>query len=438
MRNFIYYQCIHSVYKENNKNLSLFKGGVMEKREMIGCIADDFTGASDVCSFLIDSGATCIIVNDIPEEKEILNVDVVVVALKIRSVPAEKALEKVKQTIKWFEEIGVTRVFDKYCSTFDSTNKGNIGPILDYLLEYYNQKYTIVSPALPKNKREVFNGYLFADGVLLSDGSMRNHPLTPMKDSYIPRLLEAQSKYLCHRLNHIDLLSGEDYINSFIEKFNDEKYFYICTDYFNEQHGEIIAKSFGNLKILSGSSSLINEWYKYLFKEKESIIEEQFENDNSKVLILSGSLSEQTTRQIENFINNGAVVINIENENLDNTKDLKDRILNESKDILVYSSRGEDFINGNVKNKAEKIEQFFGDLSKEAINYGIKKIIVAGGETSGAVIGALGYKSFNVGKNVAPGVPILRPIEKNEMQIVLKSGNFGQDDFFTRAIDMMR
>lgn len=410
----------------------------MGKKEMIGCIADDFTGASDVCSFLIDSGATCIIVNDIPEEKEVLNVDVVVVALKIRSAPVEEALRKVKRTIKWFEEIGVTRVFDKYCSTFDSTSEGNIGPILDYLLEYYNQKYTIVSPALPKNKREVFNGYLFADGVLLSDGSMRNHPLTPMKDSYIPRLLEAQSKYLCHRLNHSDLLSGKDYINNCIKEFSDEEYFYICTDYFNEQHGEHIAKIFGHLKILSGSSSLINEWYKYLFKEKKIVNEEQFENDNSKVLILSGSLSEQTTRQVENFINKGSVVINIENEDLENSEDLKDKILNESKDILVYSSRGKELITSNVQNKAEKIEQFFGDLAKEAINYGIKKIIVAGGETSGAVVWALGYKSFNVGKNVAPGVPILRPIEKNEMQIVLKSGNFGQDDFFTRAIDMMR
>ena len=123
---------------------------------------------------------------------------------------------------------------------------------------------------------------------------------------------------------------------------------------------------------------------------------------------------------------------------MENSEDLKDKILNESKDILVYSSRGKELITSNVQNKAEKIEQFFGDLAKEAINYGIKKIIVAGGETSGAVVWALGYKSFNVGKNVAPGVPILRPIEKNEMQIVLKSGNFGQDDFFTRAIDMMR
>lgn len=412
------------------------------KRELIGCIADDFTGAADVCSFLIDSGANCIIVNDIDKIKEdavVNEVEVIVVALKIRTIPVEDALKQVKKTISWFEKIGVTRIYDKYCSTFDSSEKGNIGPILDCLIEYYGQEYTLVSPALPENKREVFNGYLFADSILLSEGSMKNHPLTPMTDSYIPRLLEKQSKYKSYRLKYSFLEEAKENIIEYINDLTEDRHFYIIPDYINDHHGVKLAKTFGDLKILSGSSSLINEWYKYLYPDKKDMESQEFSRDHSPTLLLSGSLSQQTTKQVNDYINGGGNAFrvtqdSIKRENREKIYKLLDEL---DEDLLFYSSREEKFELDDNNSIPEEIESFFSDLAKYAVDNGLKKIIVAGGETSGAVVSKLAYNLFIAEKNITPGVPILRPVKNENIQIVLKSGNFGDDGFFKRSIQLM-
>lgn len=411
----------------------------MEKKQLIGCIADDFTGAADVCSFLVESGASCVLVNDIPKHIPKLEVEVVVIALKIRTVSKEKALSKVKDAIDFFEKIGVTKIYDKYCSTFDSTSEGNIGPVLDYLIDRYNQKYSIISPALPDNNREVFNGYLFADGVLLNEGSMANHPLTPMKDAKLSRLMDAQSKYKSYSLNYKIIEKGKDSINFFVNNIDKDNKFYIISDYFKNIHGENIIESFGNLKILSGSSVLIRDWYKYLFKNKENKKVEIYEKNSGKSILFSGSLSNQTQKQIKNFIDNNGYAIEVKAKyiNEEYIKKIKNIILNSNENILFFSTRDENISTEELKINANKLEEFFSKIAVFAYENDIKKIVVAGGETSGAIIKSLPFEFYKSTALVDSGVPVLRPLENTKFQIILKSGNFGQEDFFNRSIEIM-
>lgn len=409
----------------------------MEK-VLFGCIADDFTGASDVCSFLVDLGVNCVLVNDVPEEDIQIDADVIVVALKIRSESLDIALDKVKKSIDFLVSMGATHIYDKYCSTFDSTEEGNIGPILDYLLERFDQRYSIVSPALPSNEREVFNGYLFADKQLLSEGSMKHHPLTPMRDSYLPRVLSKQSKYNAYSLDFNIIESGEIEIDNWISKIDDER-FHVITDYFIEDHGEAIADKFKDLKVLSGSSALIRDWYKAVVNIDDVSNIKEYKNNNDKTIILSGSLSKQTKKQISTFIENGGKSISINPKEINDEyfEKIKKEILNSKEDILLYSDRENFDRNEETGHYANKLEDFYSKLSNKAYELGISKIIGAGGETSGAIIGSLPFKKYRSIKNIAPGVPVLRPLEDDKFQIVLKSGNFGQDDFFERAIKIM-
>lgn len=411
----------------------------MKDRERIGCIADDFTGAADVCSFLLREGASCVLINDIPEKIPEVDADVVVIALKIRTIKKENAINKVEQAIDVLEKMGVSKIFDKYCSTFDSTSDGNIGPILDYLIERYDQQYSIISPSLPENNREVFNGYLFADKVLLSESSMKNHPLTPMHDSNLIRLMDKQSKYKSYSLNYRTIESNREESVDFLKSIEGNDRYYLVTDYFKKEHGKKIMNLFGDLKVLSGSSVFISDWYKYLFKDKKQHKKISYKQDTSKAVIFSGSLSDKTTNQVKEFIDNGGLAIEIKAKNIDkeNINKYKEILINNDENVLFYSTRDKYNNKKELKKNAQLLEKFFADMSIYAYRNGINKIIVAGGETSGAVIKALPFSSYIATKLVAPGVPVLRSIENQKFQIVLKSGNFGQDNFFDRTIKIM-
>lgn len=403
-----------------------------DKKNIIGCIADDLTGASDVCSMLIEEGAKCILYTEVPEKPLESTVDVIVVGLKLRSVAASEAVSKVSQVIKWFDLMQINKIYDKYCSTFDSSKDGNIGPILDFIMDHYNQKNIVVSPAFPQNKRTVYRGYLFADDVLLQDSSMKNHPLTPMKNSNIKTLLENQSKYKA--INYF----YDAKVDSFIKQGTEEKISYIIPEYFEDYHGEKIVKQFCDSKVMSGSSALIRDWYCYLnHKSKPNFISNS-SYVSPNVLILSGSLSKKTQTQISNYLNKGGEAIALKEYFFteEGRKILFEKVSKIGKSLLIYSTRNIKF--NSDPNAYKKIESLLSDLAFYGIEKGIKNIIVAGGETSGAVIEKLGNISYYAEKNISTGVPILRPTGNKEQQIVLKSGNFGQDDFFFRAIEMLR
>ena len=397
------------------------------KIRMLGCIADDFTGASDAASFLQKAGMAVVLLNGIPQtEVDLTGFDAVVVALKTRTEPVQEAVDHSMEVVKWMEQHGVTHYYFKYCSTFDSTPKGNIGPILDAALEYFNEPYTILCPALPVNGRSVVDGHLYVNGVPLHESPMKDHPLTPMWDSRIKNLMEAQSKYPCHELGSA-MLESENIDQQLTLWKQESDHFYIVPDYRDDNDGTNIARLFKNCRILSGGSGIL----------------EHLEKRVEKGIVLAGSCSKATLNQIDLYQKAGHPSYKIDPIALWEGRITVDEILDFVRSypndyVLVYSSDAAENVRQVQKLGTEKIaamlENTMSQIALRLVQEGYHHVIVAGGETSGAVTKMLGYHSFRIGKSVAPGVPMMVPVENKDIRLVLKSGNFGQPDFFERAI----
>lgn len=403
-----------------------------EKKRILGCIADDFTGASDAASFLQKAGMQTVLLNGVPgkEEMDTQGYDAVVIALKTRTEPVEDAVAHTMEAVKWLENHGASNYYLKYCSTFDSTKEGNIGPVLDAMLEYFDEPYTLLCPSLPVNGRTVNQGHLYVNGVPLNESPMKNHPLTPMWDSRIKNLMEAQSKYSCMEItrDQLEPCSVEKLIG---KESSQKEHFYVIPDYETEDDARKIVELFGDRKILSGGSGILQ----YLMTKED------------KGIVLAGSCSKATLEQIATYEKAGHVSFKISPEKLwDGTMKLEDIhsfVKSHSEEyVLIYSSDTADKVKETQKLGKEQIAQLLEDtiseLAKRLRDDGYKHIIVAGGETSGAVTKKLGYGSFQIGKSVAPGVPLMIPLEDRTMRLVLKSGNFGQADFFERAIMVVK
>lgn len=402
----------------------------------IGVIADDFTGASDAASFLVKGGNRTILFTDIPNSFD-YECDCIVMALKVRSAKPEEAISKVSKVLDFFEKISVEKVYFKYCSTFDSTPKGNIGVIMDYLIERMNEHYSILCPSLPVNGRTVEKGILYVNGVVLDQSPLKNHPLNPMWDSFIPTLMKDQSKYPCYILEE----NGFDqFPNNIPQKYRKNSHFYIVPDYSTDEHGKKIAKMFKNLRLLSGGSGLLE----HIIDNKDTIQDDNlFDIETQKAVIVCGSCSEMTNKQVQKYKTSGNCFYPIDSRKLINNEITEDSYLdiinkNLPKASLLYS----DGCEGNIRrdsdsflDESKAMEEFLSNIAVMAKNQCYNKIVVAGGETSGAVTIKLGYTAFYVGKSVAPGVPVLTPLENQKIRIILKSGNFGDENFFMKALE---
>jgi 3-dehydrotetronate 4-kinase len=408
---------------------------------LFGCIADDFTGGSDIASFFAKGGLSTILYNGVPKGINAPQADVCVIALKTRTQDTEEAVSDSLKAINWLKEQGAQQFYVKYCSTFDSTPEGNIGPICDAVMESLEVPYTILCPALPVNGRTVKDGCLYVNGVPLHESSMKDHPLTPMWDYDLVRLMNAQSKFPSVKLP--SSLKKED-LGKFIENVKKEteaSHFYIVPDYEKDEDAEQLVELFGDLKLFTGGSGLADPLAKMFKKNREA---DRFEGSDSPALLLSGSCSETTRNQILEYQKSGGESYFIDPMKLLSGKESVENIWNviQSKDksILVYSSdRPENVKRIQEQGKeavAELLEKTTAELAALAVEAGYHRIIVAGGETSGAVIKRLGFTGYHIGKSIAPGVPIMIPTEDTRIQIALKSGNFGEADFFLHALSL--
>lgn len=403
----------------------------------IGVIADDFTGAGDAASFLAKNGYKTILVNNI-SNKFNFDCECVVIALKSRSVDPAEAIKQTKRAVDYLKNTNVEQIYFKYCSTFDSTSKGNIGPVLDFLMEYLNIPYTILCPSLPINGRTIKEGILYVDGIKLSQSSMKNHPLNPMWSSYIPTLMKDQSKYPCF------IVSRKDMNNEYIHKKNDEyskinNKYYLVPDYESDADGIAIIDLFKKLPLLSGGSGLLQHTLPQ--KISTSYIETKSKFIN-KTIILCGSCSKMTKRQVDKYKKNGGLCFGVDSKQLLNESLSANDIFNticSHESTLIYSDvidKGLSILRSTTfEREAKLMETLMSDLSVMARDQGFNKIIVAGGETSGAVAIKLGYDSYYIGKVIAPGIPTLIPIKNRGLNLILKSGNFGDEDFFEKAME---
>lgn len=406
-------------------------------KKRVGVIADDFTGASDAASFLAQSGNRTILLTKLPDHLQ-EDIQCVVVALKIRSVEAKEAVSQVKQVVDFFDENKINHIYYKYCSTFDSTAKGNIGPVMDYLLERKKQQYTLLCPSLPVNGRTVKNGVLKVNGVPLAETSMKYHPLNPMWDSFIPSLMQEQSNYPCYCV-HAEVYSSKEKWEHFLSSLSDQEHFYLVPDYENDADGDAIYNKFHDLQVLSGGSGLLGHFVNE-FSDRQAF---DFNIESQKAMIVCGSCSEMTRRQVQTFKKTNHYAYPIHSSSLIHHEiKLKDYLeiieSNLPKVSLVYSDGCEVKLMKNSETfqlESKMMEDFLSQLAYEASQHSFNKIIVAGGETSGAVTLKLGYSSFYVGESVAPGVPVLIPVDNIHIRLILKSGNFGDENFFMKALE---
>lgn len=413
-------------------------------RIVLGCIADDFTGASDAASFLAKAGLRTVLFNGIPKEDDISeDCQAVVIALKTRTQEMESAIRDTLRAAAWIEKQGAGQLYIKYCSTFDSTPTGNIGPIMDRLLEEYLVPYSILCPSLPVNGRIVKDGKLYVNGIPLHESSMRNHPLTPMWDCEIKNLMEVQSRYQCMNIGHIHLGEQENVKKKIREFQSGKDHFYVIPDYTDTEDARMIVEMFGDLPILSGGSGLLEELAKGYIRGQETG-DTVSTHTRGMGLLLAGSCSEATRKQIVYVQRLGIPSKKMEPfqllEGSQTEEELWNFIEEHKGEVLIYSSDTPETVRKVQEKGKEKIamllEKTTAALAKRAVEKGYTRIITAGGETSGAVTKALGFDSYLIGESVAPGVPVMVPRKNPDIRLVLKSGNFGQEDFFERALKM--
>ncbi len=418
----------------------------MKNSILWGCIADDFTGASDAASFFKKGGMKTVLYNGIPSEKEAVDEDVtaVVIALKIRSIDKQEAVKTALDALECLERINVKQIYFKYCSTFDSTPKGNIGPIADAIMDRLGVTKTILCPALPVNKRIVKRGRLFVDGVPLDESHMKNHPVNPMWDSEISELMRPQSKYPCIGVDLEEMKEENEEVYNRLNEFEKlEGRYYIVPDYVKDADADRIVELFGHLRFLTGGSGIIEALARKSSDDKKA--DESESGCDGKAIIIAGSCSAATRGQIEKFIEDGGKAFKIDAIRLLYEKqtvgDLWNFVTeNGDETVMVYSSDTPENVKYNQRHGAEAIseslENAMAELAEVCIQNGYTRIISAGGETSGAITKKLGFNSYVIGKSVDPGVPILTPTQNRKVRLVLKSGNFGSVDFFKKAVKL--
>lgn len=413
---------------------------------MLGVIADDFTGASDIASFLVENGLSTVQMNGVPKTLLNSSVGAVVISLKSRSNPVNEAIEQSLSALQWLKENGCTKFYFKYCSTFDSTYRGNIGPVTDALLDALNENFTVVTPALPVNGRTIFNGYLFVGNVLLSESGMRNHPITPMKDSNLVRLMDAQSKGKTGLVPYSEVIQGAERVKARFAELRSQGYRYAVVDAIDNSQLAILAEAIADLKLVTGGSGLGAYMAARLSSNEKGI--NPFVPQKDKTVVLSGSCSVMTNKQV-NAYKAKASHIYLDVEKILSQEDYIDELynetikhLNEPLAPIVYATVPPEKLH-DIQEKfggqrtSHAIENAFAKLAIRLKNEaGVVNFITAGGETSSIIVQKLGFTGFHIGKQIAPGVPWLKALDEN-ISLALKSGNFGKEDFFEFAQGML-
>lgn len=410
----------------------------------LGCIADDFTGAGDAASFLTDGGLkTLLIIWPHIEAVSLDGYDAVVIALKSRSIEPDLAVRDSLAAVHWLNAQGAEKIYFKYCSTFDSTPRGNIGPVCDALLEHGGQSYSLLCPSLLLNGRSVRSGKLLVNGIPLAESHMSRHPLNPMWSSEIKVLMEAQSKFPCFTVAEEEY-SDEEALRARIDSIaRDNVHFYLIPDYYEPEHGEAIVRLFGTLPFLSGGSGLLGDFAR--LASKPGVHQEKSDATGRAYgrVMLAGSCSDMTRRQVRRWIDAGGRTAMVESADAlagsGRAAELAALYLEHpEEDILYYSSGSSDTAGADTsdKNISSAMEKILSDIARTIFKARpISRLVTAGGETSGAVITALGLSSFAIGESIAPGVPILYPTSYAGLRLVLKSGNFGNEDFFIKVLE---
>ncbi|WP_088282035.1 3-oxo-tetronate kinase [Ideonella sp. A 288] len=414
---------------------------------LIGCIADDFTGATDLANNLVRAGLRVVQTIGVATEPLDLAADAVVVALKSRTIPAADAVAQSLQALAWLRAAGAQQIYFKVCSTFDSTAQGNIGPVTEALMDALGADFAVATPAFPDNQRTVFKGYLFVGDGLLNESGMQHHPLTPMTDPNLVRVMQAQCRRRVGLIDHAAVAAGEAAVRARIAALRADGVGIAIVDAVSNADLLRLGPALKDMPVVTAGSGLAIA-LPANFGIAPSTTAAVLPPAQGLRAVLSGSCSRATLRQVAHFQAQGLPVRSIDPLRLASGADSVDQVLAwaepllASGPVLVYSSADASAVESvqqqlGTQAAGSLVEHALAGVARGLVERGVRQLVVAGGETSGACVQALQVSRLRIGPQIDPGVPWCHaPSDvpgQPGLHLALKSGNFGSDDFFTKA-----
>jgi uncharacterized protein YgbK (DUF1537 family) len=418
---------------------------------LLGCIADDFTGATDLAGILVRAGMRTIQTVGVPAGPPGAEADAVVVALKTRTAPAEEAIAQSLAALAWLRAAGCRRVFFKYCSTFDSTDRGNIGPVADALLAALGAPLAVACPAFPENGRTVYLGHLFVGDVLLSESGMRHHPLTPMTDSNLVRVLGRQSRGKVGLVRHRDVAAGPGGIRASLDALRSEGCSLAIVDAIADADLHAIGEATADDPLVTGGSGvamgLPAAWRARGLLAPAGDAATLPPSTGLRAIV-SGSCSQATLGQVAAALDAGIPGFRVDPLRLAAGDDVAGAALAWATPflahgpVLVYATAEPDTVRAAQDRLGREragllVESALATIATGLVDRGVGRLVVAGGETSGAVVNALRVRTLRIGPQIAPGVPWTASVGKRPLALALKSGNFGGPRFFLDAWEVL-
>jgi uncharacterized protein YgbK (DUF1537 family) len=415
---------------------------------LLGCIADDLTGATDLALMLTRAGMKTVQVMGVPGPKtDFAGADAVVVALKSRTNAADEAVAWSLASADALLAQGARQIFFKYCSTFDSTPRGNIGPVADALLAKLGADIALVCPAFPANKRSVYMGNLFVGDVPLAESPMKDHPLTPMRDSNLVRVLQGQTRLPVGLVRYETVAGGPTAIRAAFAELARAGTRFAVVDALLDSNLRDIGTAAADHKLITGGSGVamgLPANFVCAGLMKEAAAPTTMAAAKGRALIVAGSCSQATRGQVAAAKAAGLPALEVDALALSRGEQAAAGIVawakaqSPDRPVLVYSSADPAVVR-RVQDQLGResagalVERELAAAAKMLVGDGFTRIIVAGGETSGAVVGALGVSAIEIGPEIDPGVPWTKSLGGDPVVLALKSGNFGAPDFFIKA-----
>ena len=420
------------------------------KKILLGCIADDFTGATDLANNLVRAGMRVVQTIGVPTQPLEAEVDAVVVSLKTRTIAAAQACAESLAALHWLQAQGAQQIYFKYCSTFDSTPQGNIGPVIDALMRALQTDFTIATPAFPDAGRTVFKGYLFVGATLLHESGMQDHPLTPMTDPSLVRVLAPQTSHQVGLIDYTVVAQGESAIRARIDALRAEGVAIAIVDAVSNADLLRLGAALSDMPLVTAGSGVaigLPANFGIAPNDRASALP----HVDGLQAIVSGSCSRATNAQVAAFVATGAPALAIDPLRLQQGSSAIEQVIAEALvfsqahvakgPVLVYSTAEPEALKHiqdqmGVHVAGQLVEQTLARIAVGLVKQGVGQLIVAGGETSGSVVQALGMTQLQIGVQIDPGVPWCAgktAVSEKTLHITLKSGNFGTPDFFSKA-----
>ena len=425
----------------------------------LGCIADDFTGATDLANNLVRAGMRVVQAIGVPAQALATDADAVVVALKSRTLPRDEAIAQSLAALRWLQAQGAQQIYFKYCSTFDSTAEGNIGPVtealMDALAHLPGGDFTIATPAFPDNQRTVFKGHLFVGDALLHESGMQNHPLTPMSDANLVRVLQAQCRRQVGLIDYQVVAQGAAAIRARIGQLRAQGVGLAIVDAISNADLLRLGPALRGMPLVTAASG-VAIGLPQNFGIEPSITASALPAATGLQAVLSGSCSLATNRQVLAFIQTGRPALGIdplqiaqdEAAGVDGAAQAlawAEPLLSQGP-VLIYStadSAAIKVVQGRlgVQAAGALVERTLAAIARGLVARGVRQLVLAGGETAGACVQALHITQMKIGPQIDPGVPWCHAQTDAApgagLHLTLKSGNFGSDNFFSKAFTML-